>query len=465
LSRLLNRKPFFCILFLYLFPCFSTTTLAQVLVDSAPSDATAIPEGVPELAIPERSSATGTRINRENAPAFKDILPAFSLKELLLANRIQLDAFSYLPYAWRLDDEWENYSTTEKTAQLIDSGPELVSEALSLERGLAFGSRSSLINELDPTILAHKLLWNSASNLWSQKLLSIDFEYSWQPKNKDPRIVSGKLNRAYPKALDPENTTTQLFREILTFTSPVQLRNFSWLTFRFLGIDEDAVWTYSPVIKKIRQLTGTNRHDALYGSALSLDDFFTWSGKNENTIGRVLSTPTILTPFPSLQMARAQESDHCLYVSPPPQAPRPSIADYRGGYISSSQFSFPAGTIFVPREMYELELTSRDPYSQFGRQILYIDTASMLPVYKIIFNTSGQHIKTVITAWGLAITSDRNKKAPFPGFTAIIDEQNEQSALITYSNTRYCSSFPEGESLVDYEPRSLLGVRDNQQES
>jgi len=444
------------LLFFIVYIGYADLLLAQPTIDSAPSDAVILPEGFPELAIPGRESRGGTRIHSENATAFQSILST-GIKDLVLTNRIHIEAYSYLPYAWRLDDEWESLSASPPALKLINEGPHLDSDYLDFHRGLAFGDRSSLDQEIDPAVLAHKILWNTASNMWSNNLIDVHFDYAWRLGGKDTRHLTGKLSRAYPRRLVPESDTSQLFREVLKFNSPVQVKNFSWLTFRFLGSDEDAVWLYSPAIKKIRQITGTNRSDPLLSSAVSSDDFFTWSGKHELTSARVLDRSIFLAPFPDMQMIEAKKIlESCIQVSPRPQPPRATMTDYRGGYISSSQINLPSGTAFIPREMYKIELTSRDPYAAYGRQLLYVDTISMLPVYKVVYNTSGEHIKTVISSWGLAITDDRQKKLPFPAFTAVLDEENNQSVIITYSRTRYCSSFPAEESLSDYEPRSLL---------
>jgi len=404
---------------------------------------------------------SGLLINDQNVVQYKTIIVP-ELYRLVRAGQLQLNAAGSLHYVWRLDDEWvRNSLQPEKELFAANS---LARPQIAARRGYVYGVKAQIAEESDASRAAQKILWNVVSTLWGQKILDIDFSLSWLRDNQAAEKLSGGLRRVYTASLGSLDKTGQVFREIVRFKGPAAIAGLAFLTFRFFGEDEDVVWLYSPAIKKSRELTGSNRSDSILRSALSLDDFFTWSGKPE-AVQPVLERSVIaLVAFGSLEISQAviaADNPVCLDVKGQFKSAAQSAAfgTSRWGVVGkddpSLQILFPAGTIFVPRELWQLELTSQDPFSLYGRQILYVDSEMMLPVYKVVFNRAGNLWKIVISSFGLAVTADNLRKAPFPLFTLVVDVLTRESLLLDYSRVRYCSALHETIKLSDFDPRRL----------
>jgi len=57
------------------------------------------------------------------------------------------------------------------------------------------------------------------------------------------------------------------------------------------------------------------------------------------------------------------------------------------------------GISFVPRTGYQVELYPRDPYYNYGKQILWLDREGFLFNYKEIDDRSGEYWKTIIVLY------------------------------------------------------------------
>jgi len=323
----------------------------------------------------------------------------------------------------------------------------------------------------DPKEFPNEFLDGVSKALGAERVLSVEFSLTALHDNKLGRELQGTLFRIYPLAINPQDKTGQVFREKARVFAPKALSGFSWLTFRFQGIEEDVHFVYSPALKKSRQLTGSNRADGILTTSFSLDDIFTWTGKRELVDGELVSRGTYLIPFGEVSVLAGNESEEtCVEFES-----APSNADYKGGLskwnITSRKFPqaagwIPTSSVFVPRELVRIELESRDPYSVYGRQILYIDFETLLPVYKFVFDRSGHPWKTVMTGYGwLKSPNDKDKQIPIPMFTIVDDALKGDSYIFDISRFRACKNIPESLQSESFDPKRLGDSSDTPQVS
>jgi len=426
---------------------------AEDLPSTDPAETEILPNDVPPL--PDGASGSPVTINSANVAAWKSLLVP-ELMATVRAGELALVARKELGYRWRIDDAWEAQSRrngAEHTLALVDGSTALRAD-VPVNYGYPFGSESEVLTKSSPGIVGARVAWNAHGAWWGFGSLAGDFETTWLKKGRPIRIVRGRFLRAYPASLGAE-PSAQIFREKIGFHSPEAIAGLTWLTYRFLGSDEDVVWFYSPALGKARQLTGSNRADALARGAVSADDLFVWSGKVELVDAVADRSVVGLTPFPGLELGGigAGQSAGCFLPG------HGSGGEDRGASALSSTVVDPAailgGATFVPRRLWRVELTSNDPYSLYGRQVLYVDKASMLPVYKFVYNRSGQLWKTVIGSFGLATAADRLVRIPFPHSQVVIDHVREETNVINFADFEVCRKPTTQTASAMFDPRKL----------
>ena len=429
-----------------------------------------LPPGVLPLPEAGSSSTSGTIISAENVTFYKEILIP-ELYRLIRFNQTSIDAARRVRYELSYDSRWDSGTNAlVKTTKEFDKSGNLEFN-FPRDRGFLFGDDSIIDEEWDilstgqdskdkaaqSEFLAKKILWNINSTFWSQGFIEFHLRLLWLKDGKVWRNARGSFDRIYPWILDPNFTLPQLFREKLSFYYPEALQGLSWLTFRFQRPEEDLVWAYSPAINKVRQLTSSNRSDSLITSGVSADDFLGWSGNPNFYRAKIEDKIVTLVPFPNADQPVLDDSlQPCYRLSNPNlSGSDQSLWNFENPKFRGGPDWLPIKAVFTPREVYKIELATKDPYSLYGREILYVDSGTMMPVYKIVFDRAGRHWKTIISSFGIASTRDRERRIPYNGFTVVLDAIADKSYVIDYSKLRYCDSYPQDVKLSQFDPKRL----------
>jgi hypothetical protein len=450
-------------------------------VGQAQTDTAAIllPPGVPPLPDPVSGSVKGLIIGPENHSFYKEILlPEFYSGAA--SRNVYLDAVAKLNYDIQLDQDW-----VAGTAELDDAAKGFRADgsldfSFPMKRGFLFGDGASLAKEwrrlLDArrdfdseqfeggrsaqleknSAFAKRLLWNWNSVLWSNGIIDHHLRILWLKNGAPYRNVRGNFKRIYPKIIDPTFGYPQLFREQFLFYYPQSLNGLSWLTFRFEDFEEDIIWAYSPAIKKVRELTAANRSDSLATSSLAADDFLGWSGNPNFVKARVLSKSQMLAPFSSLDILPLDNSAGCLKVVGRAQSESAIMWNFESPKFKGGADWLPVQGAFVPRELYKLEVASRDPYYLYGREELYLDAETMLPFYKVVYDRAGRHWKTIVVGWSFGRSGDGLRFIPVPGFEIVLDVIAKKTFVMDFSRFRSCREYPGDLKLADFDPRRLI---------
>lgn len=415
--------------------------------------------------IPESRPGTvaGVVVSEANVGDFRVLLVP-EVYDLVKRGLLELDAVQQVRFPWRLDPEWEAAAMSGVGVQLDEQGG--ISGGLPSARGPAFGALALQ----DDAQRAEKALWNLQSVFWSQRFLQVDFELRTFQRGTLTSVLGGVYERVYPTLINPDDATQQLFRERLTLHSPTPLSGMSWLAFRFLGPEEDAMWLYSVALEKTRELTGANRGDDILRSPVSLEEFFGWSGKNEMVEAQFDREVTALTMVAGLEKAgAAQLSESCTRVSGEDSVFTPGQPlgkwNHEARKFPSTAPWLPVEAVMVPRKLQRIELAPRNPYALYGRQVLYIDAASALPAYKLVYDRSGELWKVVISAFGIAQPRRGADPVAYSPFTLVFDLQREMVGVLDYQRTVRCDTLPEGSSLARFDPRRLAPTADSPAEN
>lgn len=177
-----------------------------------------------------------------------------------------------------------------------------------------------------------------------------------------------------------------LWRERMTWLEPKPLDGITLLTLRFRGLDEDMFFQRSPISGHYRQLTGSNRGDDMLGLPLAASDLTVWNSKSE------WMETTTLVGFSKMLVPVVGERRIALKGAEP-GCYEGQIA---GGSNTSALEVWASNLVFSPREVVEIEVVSGDPFSLTGKVRVFIDTETMLPIMKIVYDRAGQQERVVI---------------------------------------------------------------------
>lgn len=322
---------------------------------------------------------------------------------------------------------------------LISDASELSNpKRLELPKSFPFAVQT----EAKTTEFPLQLLWNSQALLWKSPLWFGDYSMQKVRSSKSEQIVRGMWKRVYPATLPEPPKISQLFRERIEVLDPKSLNHYAWLTFRFFGREEeDYVMIHSPAINQSRQLTGSNRSDPFLPGLFSVDDLFGWSGKIEWVDPTFQGETTLLLPFIDSEAVRFIGKGTCTTAT----------------LIETQQASriqyIPSILTWTPRKVWEIELSQREPFASYGRTVLYIDTELLLPVLRVVYDRGGKFLKATI----LSSTIQEADKSPkiFPLSLTLLSADGQLSEQMLFEELSQCSTFPDGMSLGDFDPRKL----------
>ncbi len=391
----------------------------------------------------------GQLIESSNVSKHKGLVVP-ELYSLVRSGKLVMEMLPELKYDWDLGEEWRRQGISGVSLD-ADGTAVFTGQA---GRGFAF-EPAALELEKNAKISGQKILWNIQSVFWSQGSVSFDFLIRRLQDDKPSRELAGSFSRVYPREVDRGDKTVQLFRELIELKKPAVLSSYTWLTFRFFGPLEDVLWVFSPTIMKARELTGANRSDSI-ARTLSPDDFLLWSGKAELVEVADVQQVELLTPFRSENLVKAyRDGDECMA----PNGHQESAGDSSGEWNFQTQRFvqaaawMPTEVVFVPRSLWRLELISKDPYSLYGRQVLYVDAETMLPIYKFVYDRAGAHWKSSFIVYGMA--EEGKKRHPYPDKMVMLDKRDDSAVLFDFMNVKYCSVLSEELARMRFDPRKL----------
>jgi len=289
---------------------------------------------------------------------------------------------------------------------------------------------------------AQELLWKVESRRWQFPLSSLRYELFTFDNLSQSLELSGSIERVYPRRISGD-LPEQLFRERVILSFPGTLDPLSQLSFRLFGSHEDFLWIRSPALRKNRRATSSNRADAIFKTSISLDDLFGFSSKIESLNALELKDQTLLIPFSQRGTNLLKKADS-LCFSVEGDELQPSLFE-EGMHWNFLSRAYPASpgwnpgrVTFVPREAKRVEMTSKDPFFPYGRQVLYVDNDTAVPALKFIYARSGELWKSIVSAFGLAKSTDGSIQKIFWDYSVVFDHISNRATVIDTFEHRYC---------------------------
>ena len=289
------------------------------------------------------------------------------------------------------------YDINEKALLVHKDNGELVTSIF----GLPFPE----IDPKDP-LIAEKIMENFYSEAYSSGSLISTAKICWVGKGGFERsLVTCGAYFSYLQIRgdpipNPVGYKTQSLADVM---APYDLRGTSFMDWSYLDEREGSSFMYLPMLRRIRRGSAAAGSDPFLGSDACSDDGGCWDGKNADMNFKLLGEKTVLCPFMGVEKDTLktfpdgsvdmpyQDLDEALKMGY-------EIPDFQGAPWCAPDL------IYSPRECLLMEMHAKDPYYNYGKQILYIDKTALNAYYKVIWDRSGEYWKTVIVAYGFGAT-------------------------------------------------------------
>lgn len=304
--------------------------------------------------------------------------------------------------AWPDRPEWSadfTKATADNAAKLdVDAAGTIVTKADGQQAkdldGLPFA-----IDAADPKA-GVKAIWNAYYSGWrigsSHDVLALD----WIGKSGLQRqAVMESFILFYeggPKARRPENPLNLYVQTYANVTSPADLNGTASLLWRSRDPKkQDQSWTYIPALKRVRQVSPTNRSDGFLGSDLSQDDGQFFDGKPEDFEWKLVGTEEALVLADPNSLAGTVK-----------RTPNPNgsfsedwpVGQKVIGYQDSSWKGIawaPVAPVRTKRKVLVVEARPRDKYYLFSRIEIRLDAETFAGTITRKFDAQGKLLRTL----------------------------------------------------------------------
>lgn len=410
-----------------------------------------LPSGIPQLPELQTPDQSGLLISKENIEAFErlvvdELRPLVRSGEFVFEGAVTVAGQQILSAEW-IRNSSHSLANDESTSMTWDRDK-------YPPKGFLFSPER--FNTASQT-LGQRLLWNATAHLWSRRLIRAEYSLFLLRQSFRPRKLGVSVDRVYPERLG-KGKAPQVFREKIVITSPAIVAGYTWLTFRFAGEEEDAMWILSPAIAKARELTGTNRGDNLFSGAFAPDDLFVTSGKPEIAEVTSVRRETLFVPFlremkRSMSATRETECSSSGVLNPPAGRWNFETEKFKGaaGWV-------PTDVVFVPRNVFRIEYSLKDPFALSAHEIVYMDEEYGVPFFKVSVSRLGETRKMVLGAiGGLERSIEENKEGdvfPIVASLVVISSTGEK-AFLALTKFDECSTSIDSARLESFDPAAL----------
>ncbi len=307
----------------------------------------------------------------------------------------------------------------------------------------------------DPKPFVYRVLWNVAAAMWRYPLHATELSaYIFPQAGVAPHKLEFEVARIHPRSLGgAPGSLEPIFREKISARKPSAIQSLAWLTLRFFGPGEDFVWVASPVIRRIRPMTSSNRSDQIFTGMFTPDDLFLWSGKVELVEPLSVTQLPMLVPLLEAREAPAAKQDSCTVRTF--NSDSAVALNHQSRRFKSAAGWIPTNTIMALRSVWRVEFSSRDPFSNESRSTLYVDKDTGLPVYRVVWDSSGRLRKVVIGIVRSLETGEGDTEPFLAGQVIVFGNEGRRLVLLSDRFTE-CQQYIPGRTLRDFDPARFV---------
>ncbi|MBU1056001.1 MAG: DUF1329 domain-containing protein [Proteobacteria bacterium] len=215
----------------------------------------------------------------------------------------------------------------------------------------------------------------------------------WIDKNGEERYAQGIDTRLYLNGRPPgkaiNNPDKVLAYELQNVLEPMSVKGTNSLNYVYFDSKrDDSCYAYVPAIRRTRQTGTTTRSDPYMGSDSWWDTNYMWAGKDSTMNWKYVGEKTILVGFTSPDMLPAKElPDGSMTRSFPFTGSHVNLGFQDPNWKGKSWA--PVNLTYVPRKVWIVEQTPKDPYYNWDLHVNYIDQETYVIWFKEVYEKSG----------------------------------------------------------------------------
>jgi hypothetical protein len=237
----------------------------------------------------------------------------------------------------------------------------------------------------------------------------------------------GARSLANPTGLERTN--------VLKVTAPYDVAGFAVMLWRYLDARPDVNFSYVPTIRRVRRMSPASRSDALMGSDICLDDTAGYDGKVAVFEWKLLREQDALIPFLSKDSQKLVKDQRFGGWATTSQVP-----DVTYGYqVKEWQGApwAPTNLVWVKKKVHVIEMTPKDPYYNYGRQLLWVDAERTIPVYKVIHDRAGAYWKSAVSPLISLENEDQTVRQVAWGALIMVDDRTGHGTISEQVSSRH----------------------------
>lgn len=295
-----------------------------------------------------------------------------------------------------------------------------------------------VIDPSDPQA-AHKIIYNFASRGGPVDDIEVLLNIFWVSENSLNRYVDfvGRVLPYESRWSGPIPNPDETSGKSLGYgVNPYDVVGIASLGWRYLDPDKwESRWAYIPVIRRVRRLAAANTSDGFLGSHWSPSDAGLFAGTVQYFSWKLIGSREALVPYTLPTPKYWEKSDRGLVLPANENAatmpwPGKNKKFTESGQQWSGAAWWPVNLHVAKRPVWILEITAKDPYFAYGRQILWVDKDLYRAYYKEVYDRSGEYWKTFLLSGGIALSRDNVFSTPQTDYGVAIDEHHAEANVV-----------------------------------
>ena len=266
------------------------------------------------------------------------------------------------------------------------------------------------IDPKDPKA-GYKIAWNFFYQSYilgdDENLVSLVWvDHGGPGRQLKTNVIQKFFDGQKPFRLPKENPLNLLFQQFVQVKFPADVEGTVSLTWRYRDTRRDSNWAYVPALRRVRQVSPSNRSDGSFGSDMSQDDGSYFDGKPEDFEWKVVGEGEELFLFDKGSVVDGVED-----IRPLPKG------GWRAVYQDKPHFNFEKPEfksdkslfawapvqdryVLVKRPVWIVEVTPKDRYYLYGKLILRFDKENWFGSYNSKYDWQGNVLNSYLPLHG-----------------------------------------------------------------
>lgn len=344
---------------------------------------------------PAHAFTPGKVIDRTNVDEAKDVLIQ------PLYNWVKKGDFvlqtAELEFPWKLGDKYAEMTAQNAGKYDINEKGALIDKKTGKLPGYVQGNPFPTIDPKHPRAGAH-IMENMQYHRFGEIGTQSNSEITWIGRGGKERsvIATGQSLIYQNRWKGPIPNPNNYEKQSLTYVPfPFELRGTVSMSWDYLDEKESVAFAYAASIRRARRTSAASRSNPFLGSDMCSDDGGSWGGRNSSMEWKLVGEQTILVPVTST-------NKEIIPQNPDGKSFDRKYFNFKPGYSDPTWKGAPWAVLnlkWVRRPVWIVEAMPKDPYYNYGKQILFVDKDNFVAYYKIIYDRAGLYWKTITTVY------------------------------------------------------------------